>query len=292
MQYTNILYGCILGTILDDTNENINYYMFYYNIYVSLIKLVTLDKNNISPPKDKSFYYVKIQKNQLDKIIKEENAKKQENGFINNYYQRTYRGNTPKYYPLMDRYLRSYMQSEVNIDTLKSKNLINDKKKILYDPEYKDFYKYGIPDQEELNKRKLAKFILKKNLSHNLLEKENDYKKEYMSKKPEMKYYLPGINGIPEYIVYLNKKDRKKYLGTKLPVITKRERPKKKKEKKEEKIELVNNAKDRNEEKKENDLKDAGNDGIVGNDEEKANIDTSGYKEIKFQPTQLEQENK
>ena len=282
-KYNCILYGCILSTLLDDIGENTNnYFMFKFNIGITISKMIILDKSNIHPPNDKSFYYIKIPKNELDKILKEENSKKKENGFNNNYYHRTYKGNNTKYYPLMDKFLTSYMQSLVNIDNLKNRNLINEKKKLLYDPEYKDFFKYGSPDKEELNEHKLVRFIMNKNLSKNIHEKEKDFKKDYMNKKPEMKFYLPGINGIPEYIVYLDKDERKKYLGNKLPPI-------KKKPQKEEKKEVVfdmENMNAPNVENKEEKLNEAGNKALL---EEK--FDTSGYKEKKFEPTQLEADN-
>jgi hypothetical protein len=179
-KYTNLLYGCILSTIVNDINENSNnYIMFYFNCNSSLIKILNLDKYKIPPPKDKSFYIVQIDKSHYDQVVKTEIEKRQENGFNNNYYHKSHKGNETKYFPLMDKYLTSYMQSSVNIDVLKNKNMINTKKRILYDSEYKDFFKNGNMNSEELNKQKLSKFILEQNI----LDKEKDYKKEFLKKK-------------------------------------------------------------------------------------------------------------
>ena len=278
-KYTNLLYGCILSTIVNDINENSNnYIMFYFNCNSSLIKILNLDKYKIPPPKDKSFYIVQIDKIHYDQVLKTEIEKKQENGFNNNYYQKSHKGNETQYFPLMDKYLTSYMQSSVNIDVLKNKNMINTKKRILYDSEYKDFFKNGNMNSEEPNKQKLSKFILEQNI----LDKEKDYKKEFLKKKPEMKYYIPGINGIPEYIVYLNKEERKKYLKNKFPPIKR----KAKEEKKEISIIMKKNLQT---DKQKDNLKEADNKPMLGNAER---VNTSELKEIKFNSTPSEKNNK
>ena len=277
-KYTNLLYGCILSTIVDDINEDSNnYIMFYFNCNSSLIKILNLDKYKIPPPKDKSFYIVQIDKGQYDKVLKTEIEKKQENGFNNNYYHKSYKGNETQYFPLMDKYLTSYMQSSVNIDVLQNKNMINKKKRILYDSEYKDFFKNGYKYTEELNKKKLSKFILEQNIS----DKEKDFKKEFLNKKPELRYHIPGINGIPEYIVYLNKEERKNYLKNRFPPIKK----KAKEEKKE--FSLIMKKPLRVDKNKEN-LKEAENKPMLGNEER---VKTNELKEIKFNLTPLEKDN-
>ena len=296
-KYTTIIYGCILSCILDECD---NYFMYYYYSRVSILKILALKKNKMPIPKDKSFYIVQINKKELNKMMKEENTKQKENGFNNNHFQIKYKGNDSKYYPLMDKFLTSYMQCMVNIDTLKSKNLINEKRKILYDPEYKDIFKFANYGALDINNKKLGKFIMKENLSKNLNSKEKDYKKEFMSKKPEMEYHLPGINGIPEYIVYLNKEDRKRILKSKLPPL-KNLKKKPKNEPKKEKEEInevlfVQNNLAQNTEKKQEKLYEASNknDQQVeedANKEKKEKINTDKYKEIKFENTQLEANN-
>ena len=191
----------------------------------------------------------------------------------------------------MDKFLTSYMQSMTNIDTLKKRNLINENRKILYDPEYKDKTKTGKFYSEGINYKKLTNFIMKRNLSQNLNCLEKDYKKEFLTKKMETKYYLPGINGIPEYIVYLNKDERKKILNGKLPPL-KTQRKELKKENREE-ISLKPNFNENVKEKKVNvpGNKNVLNDEQNGNDKKEEKIDTDKYIEIEFEKTQLEAEN-
>ena len=277
-KYTAILYGCLLSTIVDDLNENSsNYFMFYMNSHIALGKFLALQKNELPEPNDKSFYIINLKKNDYEKILKEENNKKQEEGFNNNYYHRKYKNNDNNYYPLLDKFLTSYMQSLVNIDNLKNKNLINDKKKILYDPEYKDLYKSGTIENDDLNQRQFAKFIIN-NASNNIKDMHKDYKKEFLNKKPEMNFYIPGINGIPEYIVYLNEDERKKRFGKKLPPIKRKESEKE--------IKIIKDIKPPVIEEQEEKLRSAEN---TPQDEPKK--DTTKYKEVQFQQTQLEVDN-
>ena len=105
-----------------------------------------------------------------------------------------------------------------------------------------------------------------------------DYKKEFLNKKPEMNFYIPGINGIPEYIVYLNKDERKKRLVKKLPPI--------KRKVSEEEIKIIKHDIDPGIEKLEEKLLSGEN---IPQDEPKE--DTTKYKEEQFQPTQLEADN-
>ena len=313
-KYTYILYGSILSALIDNINCNsYNYFMLYYYSRISLLKLLAIEKNNLPIPKDKSFYFVHIDKNELNKMMKEETTKKKEEGFNNNHFQIKYRGNSSRYYPLMDKFLTSYMQSGVNIEILRNKNLINEKKKILYDPEYKELYKYNF-NPIDINENKLAKFIMNANLSKNLNVKEKDYKKEFLNKKPEMKYHLPGTNGVPEYIVYLNKSERKKMLKKKLPPLKKKkdeenkdeEKDKKSEDKENEDILPINLRVGNEEEKKEllkrgsvREIKDVNNENENANDDNEKNeeekkeekINTDKYKEIKFMPTPSEANN-
>ena len=302
-KYTNVLYGSILSALMDNINcDSYNHFILYYYSRISILKILAIEKNKLPIPKDKSFYFVQIDKNELKKIMEKDNTKRKEEGFNNNHYQMKYGGNSHKYYPLMDKFLTSYMQSGVNIDILKNRNLINEKKKILYDPEYKELYKFNNAPID-LNENKFATFIMKANLSKNMNIKEKDYKKEFLSKKPEMKYHLPGINGIPEYYMYLNKSERKKMKQKKLPPLKKRKKKtdeenkdeeqnktKKNEEKEIEKILLINMRTAKDEEKKETLKRGANNENKEKNEENKdeEKINTDKYKEIKFQSTPLE----
>ena len=86
--FSYIINGCILNILLDDTvKEKEKNYLFYYYIRVSILKILSLIKKGIQIPTSKAFYIIELQKNELKKIIKEENTKKKENNFNMNYFQ-------------------------------------------------------------------------------------------------------------------------------------------------------------------------------------------------------------
>ena len=87
-----------------------------------------------------------------------------------------------------------------------------------------------------------------------------------------MNCFIPGINGIPEYVVYLDKDERKKRFGKKLPPIKKKEP--------EEDIQIIPKKLQVIEKKEEKDRSAENNNKPI--------INTTQYKEEQFQPTQLE----
>ena len=147
---------------------------------------------------------------------------------------------------------------------------------------------------------------MKKNIFNNFNIKKKDYKKEYKNKKPEMKYHLPGINGVPEYIVYLSKEERKRLSNKKLPPIKPiKYKPKKEPEQVEEinmmekkstknihKKEKINEAQNKIPEQNNNlDNNKEENDNEKDKVKEEKKFDFDKYKEIKFQQTPAEANN-
>ena len=84
--FSYIIYGCIISTILDDIKKNHeNYYLFYLYIRLSIIKILTVIKNKMNIPTNREFYIVELKKEEINKIISDENNHKKEKGFINEY---------------------------------------------------------------------------------------------------------------------------------------------------------------------------------------------------------------
>ena len=77
-----MIYGCIISTILDD---NENYYLFYLYIRLSILKILSVIKNRMHIPTNREFYIVELKKEEINKIISDENNHKKEKGFINEY---------------------------------------------------------------------------------------------------------------------------------------------------------------------------------------------------------------
>ena len=81
--FSYIIYGCILSTILDDIiNEKEGYYLFYFYIRLSILKILSLLKVGMPIPTNKDFFILELKKNELDKIISEENTKKKNKALL------------------------------------------------------------------------------------------------------------------------------------------------------------------------------------------------------------------
>ena len=250
--FSYIIYGCILSIILDDLNKGKeSYYLFYYYIRVGILKILSLLKKGVPIPTNKAFYIVELKKNELKKIFTEENTKRKENGFNMNYFHKNYKiipkqiekENSPV--PKIDKL------GTLNMEYTLSKEMFNETNKIFNETKFGTFN----ADFNNMTSQRFSAFT-----------RITNFNKGFLTKKHENKKSFSSFGEIPEYAVYLSKKDRKKLkiMKNKLPPI--------KILKKKEKINDVINIKIRKFEK----------------DLEEAKIDTSKYKEITFQPTQGE----
>ena len=87
--FSYIIYGCILSNILDGISKKFeNYYLFYLYIRLSILKILSVIKNGMKIPTNKDFYIIDLKKEELDKIISDETHKEREKGFINDYSNR------------------------------------------------------------------------------------------------------------------------------------------------------------------------------------------------------------
>ena len=206
--FSYIIYGCILSTILDDiVNGKESYYLFYFYIRVSLLKILSLIKSGMPIPSDKGFYILELKKNELNKIISEENTKKKENGFNMNYLHRNYKNkdrpnkNENSLIRLFDKF---GTLSIGNMDSTIHKEMLLENNK------YFDS-KFGTVniDINTMTNQRFRRFS-----------KERNFNRELWTKKYEKKNSFKNIKGIPEYAVYLSKKDRKRLIKiNKLPPI-------------------------------------------------------------------------
>ena len=75
--FSYIIYGCVLSTILDDIiNGKESYYLFYFYIRISILRILSIIKTGMPIPTNKAFYIIELKKNELNKIISDENTKK------------------------------------------------------------------------------------------------------------------------------------------------------------------------------------------------------------------------
>ena len=193
-----IIYSCILSTILDDIPKGKeNYYLIYLYIRISILKILSVIKNGMQIPKDKKFYVIELKKEELNKIILNEKAKKKENGFNMNYFNSEGKEKVEEkemkensHVPT-DIYGTLYIQDFKNSDFLKSKSPINS---------YKS------------NNKLFTKFIKE----NNIRTRKVNLKKDFLTKRKNVGFSF-RFNGLPGLSVYLSKEDRKKIGKNKLP---------------------------------------------------------------------------
>ena len=249
-KYISVLVSGTLNQIINSKEDmnSTSYYLSTISCGYVLKKLLLCDMNNLETPINKTFYSIKIKKEELKNFLDQQESEKRENGFNMDF------GTKKTYLPLRDKYLRSYMQSPPNIDVLKSNDFISTRKRILIERVMSPREKKMLENNEEF-----LQFMNQKNIK----DKNQDYMQEFLKRKKESNYYIPGVDGIKEYYMYLGKNFKKK----KPKVITK---------------EIINRAKV--DETKEDELNDNGF-GVGVGGEETIKKDTTEYKEIKFRDT-------
>ena len=307
--FSYVIYGCILSNILDGTSKKYeNNYLFYLYIRLSILKVLSVIKNGMKIPTNKEFYIIELKKEELDKIISDETFKEREKGFINDYSNR---------------------ESDFRL-TKKNNffHLKNDKFGILFKQSiHANISFYGgnstMHAKKKYNKKISHLFQDKINKNNNI----SPFYKTIWTKKHNDKFSLIRNRLLDNCSIYLTKELRKDLTcGKILPLIKKkknknntthnffspkmslfniRDKPEeniKEKETKEKKIEkektidkkqIKDNEKFKEiKEKVKEKFKEEVKDKIKFNyrlyDYKK--IDTSKYKEIKFQPTQPERE--
>lgn len=191
--FNNIIYGCILRSILDDIAKGReNYYLLYYYIHISVVKYLSIIKNGLNTPLNKAFYLVEIKKNELRKIIKAENIKKKENGFNMNYIHINYK-------PKQNSSISSLDNKYNTLDWGVSKNSFNENNEC------------GTINEEiniVTNNQKFPKFNNQKKLI-----------KSPWNRKRGFKFSFSLMEKMPQYACYLTKNERKKLMIKKLPLI-------------------------------------------------------------------------
>ena len=126
-KYISVLVSGTLNQIINSKEDmnSTSYYLATISCGYVLKKLLLCDMNNLETPINKSFYSIKIKKEELKSFVDQQESEKRENGFNMDF------GAKKAYVPLRDKYLRSYMQSPPNIDVLKSNDFISTRKRIL-----------------------------------------------------------------------------------------------------------------------------------------------------------------
>ena len=202
--FNYIIYGCILNTILDDLiNAKISYYIFYFYIRVTVLKILSLLKKGTPIPINKAFYIVELKKSELKKIFIEENTKRKENGFNMNFFHKNYKIK-PKI--IEKENSQKPKVGTLNIDYTLSKEMFKESNKIFKE---KKFLTMNI-DFSTMTNQGFSAFTRERNINRG-----------FLTKKQEKNNSFSSYRRIPDYAVYLSKKDRKKLklMKNELPLI-------------------------------------------------------------------------
>ena len=203
VQCISIIIGNIMNEILIN-KEKIsisNFYSITLSSSYSIKNILICKINKIENPNDKIYLSMQIDKNVIKNYIQKQESERKERGFnipIKKENLKSYK--SISYTPLRDKYLQSYMQSPTNIEVLKSNDFINTRKKILIKSSKKTNIKKEEMEDSFIN------FMINKNIK----EVNQNYMKEFINRKEESEYYIPGVNSLKEYYCYLGKRFRNK----------------------------------------------------------------------------------
>lgn len=193
--YTNyslfsfIINGCILNIILDDIIKGReNYYLFYIYIRISVLKILSLMKQGLSIPTDKSFYLIQLKKNEMNKIISKEISKKKENGFNMNYFRLD-----------LKEKLKKLRKINCSMTSMENK-----------------FYSTYMRNTKWSNNTTTNKRLI--NLKKGVNEKNGFWSVKNKNKK-EKKIVYSFSRSMPRYACYLSKNQKINFLKKKLPSI-------------------------------------------------------------------------
>lgn len=206
-EYIIIFIGCLLNIMASkgkDGCDEKNLFLGYLIAVNYLKKISELEKNNISLPIDKNFYYFNINKKEYEKLTEYAQKRKQENLFILDCNNK----NTDKirqYNPLLDKYLSRFFSSKKNKQILKTKGFIDDNDKLLYDPIYRDSFGNSPKQVRNIKFEEYCSDRLSYNSSGNSLNKKNI--------KIELNKYITGHGKkMPYYYIYKDKTKKEKLL--------------------------------------------------------------------------------
>ena len=205
IQCNSIIIGNIINEILINKEKiNIsNFYSITLSSSYSIKNILICKINKIEYPNNKLCLSIQINKNEIKDYIQKQESERKENGFnISAKKENLKSYKSIAYKPLRDKYLQSYMQSPTNIDILKSNDFINTKKKILTK---------RIPSSKtNIKKEEIKDSFINFMINRNINEVNQNYMKEFLNRKEESEYYIPGVNSLKEYYCYLGKRFRNK----------------------------------------------------------------------------------
>ena len=208
-RYIIILIGYLLSSIAQGGSggfgtEETSFFIGYLGACKVLRNIIDFEKNDMPLPRNDSFFYPNLNKNEVDGLIEHAAQKKKEFKFILDCNNR----NVIKmklYNPLLDKYAFSYMKKNSNKDFLKTKGFINNKGKLLYDPVYRETLSANKNEKIIKDEKELYKTCHAFKTKNNFKMKEIDCLNRYKNKNEKLNKFVVGFKQKkPEYKIYLD----------------------------------------------------------------------------------------
>ena len=208
-RYIIIFIGYLLSSLSQGGSggvgaEETSFFIGYLGACKVLRNIIDFEKNDLPLPKNDSFFYPNLNKNEVDGLIEHAAQKKKEFKFILDCNNR----NVIKlklYNPLLDKYVFSYMKKNNNKDFLKAKGFINNKGKLLYDPVYRETLNVNKNEKVIKDEKELYKTCHDFKTKNNFKMKEIDCLNRYKNKNEKLNKFVVGFKQKkPEYKIYLD----------------------------------------------------------------------------------------
>jgi hypothetical protein len=175
----------------------------YYGACKVLRNIIHYEKNGMALPRDDSYYYPHLSKEEVKGLIEHAAKKKKEYRFILDCNNK----NSIKiklYNPLLDKYVFSYLNKNKNKSFLKDKGFINDKGKLLYDPVYRESLLVNKYEKDVKDEKQLYQTCKDFKNKYNFKMKENECLDRYKNKNDKLNKFMVGYRARrPQYEMYL-----------------------------------------------------------------------------------------
>ena len=184
--------------------EETSLFLGYYGACKVLKNIILYEKNGMKLPNGDNFYYPHLLKEEVAALIDHAEKKKKEYKFILDCNNKNVQ-KIKLYNPLLDKYVYSYLNKNINKSFLKDKGFINDEGKLLYDPVYRESLLINKHEKVVKDEKKLFQTCRDFKKKNNFRMKEKECLNRYKNINDKLNKFMIGFRPRrPEYEVYLH----------------------------------------------------------------------------------------
>ena len=218
--YTILYIGYLLSALVNFTSsenkvsEEAALFIGYFSGQKILKKIIQMDKNDISIPKQDSFYMPNLNENEIEDLINQAERRKKEIKFVLDGNNKN-KAKLKLYNPLLDKYATSYINNNKNKNFFKNRGFITEQGRLLYDPVYRESLIVNKNERKIEDEKDLIQTCHEIKTKNNFKMNENDCLDNYRNIKEKLNKYMVGYKQKkPQYDIYL-----KECTNKKLPLI-------------------------------------------------------------------------